>query len=101
MRRRRLVIDANILIRAVLGRRVKETITSHAEKVEFFAPEGAFDEAAEHLPTVMIKFRRSNEIEPALAFLEQLRTIVAAVPEDAYVEIKAEALARIPRDPDD
>ncbi|HRL80037.1 MAG TPA: hypothetical protein PLK46_06875 [Propioniciclava sp.] len=36
--RRRLVIDANILIRAALGRRVKETHVSHAEAVDFFPP---------------------------------------------------------------
>ena len=99
--RRRLVIDANILIRAVLGRRAKETITSHAEDADFFAPEVAFDNAEEHLPAVLTKFNRIAEIEPALAFLKQLRDIVAAVPEDAYLDIKAEALARIQRDPDD
>ena len=99
--RRRLVIDANVLIRAVLGSRVKETITSHAEDADFFAPEVAFDDAEEHLPAVLTKFNRIAEIEPALAFLKQLRDIVAAVPEDAYLDIKAEALARIQRDPDD
>lgn len=99
--RRRLVIDANILIRAVLGRRVKETITSHTEDVDFFAPEVAFDEAEEHLPAVLTKFGRADEIEPVLAFLDQLRNIVAVVPEDAYLDIKDQALARIQRDPDD
>ena len=98
---RRLVIDANILIRAVLGRRVKETITSHAEDVDFFAPEIAFDDAEKHLPAVLTKFDRAAEIEPALAFLTQLRSIVAPVPEEAYLDIKDEALARIQRDPDD
>jgi predicted nucleic acid-binding protein len=99
--RRRLVIDANILIRAVLGRRVKETIIGHAEDVDFFAPEVAFDDAQEHLPAVLTKFDRAAEIDPALAFLNQLRDIVAAVPEDAYLDIKDQALARIQRDPDD
>ena len=99
--RRRLVIDANILIRAVLGRRVKETIIGHAEDVDFFATEVAFDDAQEHLPAVLTKFDRAAEIDPALAFLNQLRDIVAAVPEDAYLDIKDQALARIQRDPDD
>lgn len=99
--RRRLVIDANILIRAVLGHRVKETLTGHATDVDFFAPEVAFDDAEKHLPAVLTKFNRTDEIEPALVFLDQLHGIVAAVPEDAYVDIKADALARIQRDPDD
>ncbi|RNI17224.1 PIN domain-containing protein [Flexivirga caeni] len=101
MQHRRLVIDANILIRAVLGRRVKETLASHAAEVDFFAPEVAFDDAEEHLPAVLTKFNRTAEIEAALALLNQLRSIVAAIPEDAFLNIKDEALARIQRDPDD
>jgi len=99
--RGRLVIDANILIRAVLGRRVKETITGHVGDVDFFAPEVAFEDAEKHLPAVLTKFDRAAEIEPALAFLNQLRDVVAAVPEDAYLDLKDAALARIQRDPDD
>lgn len=101
VQRRRLVIDANILIRAVLGRRVKVTLTSHAEDVDVFAPEVAFADAEEHLPAVLSKFDRAAEIEPALAFLNQLRSIIATVPEAAYLDIKDEALARKQREPDD
>ena len=101
MQHRRLVIDANILIRAVLGRRVKEALASHATDVDFFAPEVVFDDAEEHLPAVLTKFNRAAEIEVALALLNQLRSIVTAIPEDAYLNIKDEALARIQRDPDD
>lgn len=32
---RQLVLDANILIRAVLGRRVRQIITDHAEHASF------------------------------------------------------------------
>lgn len=85
----------------MLGRRVKETLASHAEHVDFFAPEIAFADAEEHLPAVLTKFDRAAEIDSALAFLNQLRDVVAAVPEDAYLDIKTEALARIQRDPDD
>lgn len=35
---RQLVPDANILIRSVLGHRVRQIITTHAEHVSFFAP---------------------------------------------------------------
>lgn len=69
--------------------------------MDFFAPEVAFADAQEHLPAVLTKFDRTDEIEPALAFLDQLRNVIAAVPEDAYLDIKDKALARIQRDPDD
>ena len=47
--------DANILIRAVLGRRVRQIITTHAEHVSFFAPAVANDEASAYLPTLLAK----------------------------------------------
>jgi hypothetical protein len=43
-----LVLDANILIRAVLGQRVRIILESHAERVSFFVPETAYLEAEEH-----------------------------------------------------
>jgi hypothetical protein len=43
-----LVLDANILIRAVLGSRVLFLLRKYAE-VEFLAPDTAFQEAREHL----------------------------------------------------
>ena len=45
---RALVVDANILVRAVLGRRVREVIETYAGQVSFFVPEFAFAEAEEH-----------------------------------------------------
>ncbi|WP_256842964.1 PIN domain-containing protein [Ornithinimicrobium cryptoxanthini] len=52
---RRLVLDANILIRAVLGRRVRGVITTYAADVEFFAPSIAYDEAERHLPSIFTR----------------------------------------------
>jgi hypothetical protein len=36
---RRLVLDANILMRAVLGHRVRQIIGTHFEHATFFAPD--------------------------------------------------------------
>lgn len=47
-----LVLDANILIRAVLGSRVLGLLRKYAGKVEFMAPDVAFREAREHLPGI-------------------------------------------------
>ena len=38
-RHKALILDANILIRAVLGSKVRNLILDNAEKVRFFAPE--------------------------------------------------------------
>jgi hypothetical protein len=36
-----LVVDATILVRAVLGKRVREVIEMYGEEVSFFVPEAA------------------------------------------------------------
>lgn len=98
----RLVLDANILVRAVLGRRIKQVIHDHAHRAEFFAPELAYAEAEEHLPQILAKHDRVDDTDEALAYLRHLRAIVLPVPEEVYEARRDEALSRIEsRDPDD
>ena len=40
-----IVLDANILIRAVLGKRVRKLIFTNASTVKFFAPDVAYADA--------------------------------------------------------
>jgi predicted nucleic acid-binding protein len=97
---RSLVLDANILIPAVLGSRVPAILTAHRDERAFVTPAICFDDATTHLPTILTK----HGIDPtdALARLAELTSLVRPVPETAYVAAKAEALARISsRDPDD
>ena len=50
-----IVLDANILIRAVLGKRVRELIQVHASSVKFFAPDVAYADARKYLPELLEK----------------------------------------------
>jgi predicted nucleic acid-binding protein len=68
---RTIVLDANVLIRAVLGSRVPELLAAHAERVNFLAPDTAFDEAREHLPAVLAK--RGKPVEAVQAALENCK----------------------------
>jgi PIN domain len=61
MTARAIVLDANILVRAVLGSRVPELLAAHAAQATFLAPDIAFDEAREHLPTILAKRGKSAE----------------------------------------
>lgn len=100
--RPRIVLDANILVRSVLGTRVKRIVTEHAKRAEFFAPEVAYADAERHLPEILAKHDRTNEIDDALAYVGQLRAVVLPVPEEVYESLRAAALSRIEsRDPDD
>lgn len=56
-----IVLDANILIRAVLGRRVREILETHFTRVRFFTPDTALAETRERLS------RRDEEDWPVLS----------------------------------
>ena len=60
-----LVIDANILVRAVLGKRVRELLETYYDVATFFVPRAAFAEAEEHLPELVVK--RRGDPKKALA----------------------------------
>jgi predicted nucleic acid-binding protein len=68
-----LVLDANILIRAVLGQRVRRTLETHADAISFFIPETAYAEAEEHLAALVAK--RGGEPEKALRSLRSLAAL--------------------------
>jgi len=51
--RKHLVIDANILIRAVLGTKVFTLLDTFADRIAFVTAQVAFDDAARHLPGVL------------------------------------------------
>ena len=46
---RRLVLDANILIRCVLGSRARELVLTHLDEVAFFTPRECFKDARRYL----------------------------------------------------
>ena len=97
---RALVLDANILIRAVLGKRVREIIVNNADKVQFFSPDVAYVDARKYLPSLLEK--RGIDSESAMAVLNALETIVRPLEFGVYAGFKTQALERIAtRDADD
>jgi predicted nucleic acid-binding protein len=97
---RALVVDANILVRAVLGKRVREVFETYAGDVSFFVPESAYGEAEEHLATLVVK--RGGDPGKALALLRSLGRVVELIGSDVYGEFEGEARERLgQRDPED
>jgi predicted nucleic acid-binding protein len=93
MNPRTIVLDANVLMRAVLGRRVAGLLETFAVQVTFLAPEVA---------TVLAKRGELAALQPALDKLTALHGVVQSVDPTEYEAMKSAALARIgPRDPDD
>ena len=60
--RRGLVLDANILMRAVLGRRVRELLERYEDSAAFYSPDVCFEDARYYLSQVLEK--RGLNIRP-------------------------------------
>ena len=89
-----IVLDANILIRAVLGRRVRQLIDTYAgQGVRFFAPDVAFDDADKYFPSLLKK--RGKPHADFSASLEYLRNIIEAVTPELYAALESEARQRL------
>lgn len=95
-RSRGIVLDANILIRLVLGHRVRALVLDHVDQVEFFAPAVCFDDARKYLPEILD--RRGLEadvIQDSLEVLDGFAGVVRPLDESVYNSARADALARI------
>ena len=95
-----IVLDANILIRAVLGNRVRELIFDNAATVKFFAPDVAYADARKYLPALLIK--RGVDATAAMLVLDRLEHSVRPIDAELYEGMQQQALQRIAvRDADD
>jgi predicted nucleic acid-binding protein len=96
-----IVLDANILIRAILGRRVRHLLDLYsALGIRFFAPDVAFEDAQKYLPALL---KKRGKIEVDLPeSLAYLRTIIEPIERELYAIFENEARDRLhSRDEDD
>ena len=77
---RPIILDANILIRFVLGEKVPALLATYAATIDFLAPDTAFDETRQHLPEIL-RARGDDGIgaAAALAALDAVTAIVTPV----------------------
>ena len=93
MNEKRVVLDANILLRGVLGHRVLGLLDSYADAVAFYSPDICFEEAQKHIPA--IARRRNADPTGGLLLLERIAETVAVVDRVLYEEHEARARYRI------
>ncbi len=95
-----IVIDANILVRAVLGERVRNLITEHHQAVEFFIPDVCVADARKYLPILFEKRKLRSDM--AIDLLDKILTLLSIVDIDLYEQNQSEAKERMKhRDLDD
>jgi predicted nucleic acid-binding protein len=88
-----LVVDANILLRAVFGVRVLGLLKDRADTVGFYAPDVCFEEAQKHVPAISLQ-KKVNPLA-AFEFLERVSRLVEPVSKSLYEEHEATARRRI------
>jgi predicted nucleic acid-binding protein len=101
MAEKMIVLDANILVRAVLGVPVPNLLERYHQNVLYYTPSHCFSDARNHLPAIL---SRRSQVEPehVLPALDALHAIVQSIDEPAYASFEAEAIPRlIDQDPDD
>jgi predicted nucleic acid-binding protein len=89
-----IIVDANILIRAVLGRNVRQLLETYAgHGIRFYAPDIAYADAAKYLPSLLRKKGKSDvDLPAALAYLQSL---IQPILQDSYAPFEEEARQRL------
>ncbi|NBD14779.1 MAG: nucleotide-binding protein [Cyanobacteria bacterium] len=96
-----LVLDANILIRAVLGKKINSLILQYNNQVAFYTPDLCFQDAEKYLPIILEK-RHNIDVDLAMDVLTQISQIVYPLDKDLYSQFEVEARKRIAsKDEDD
>lgn len=97
---RHVVLDANILVRAVFGTRTRALVEKYAEEVHLLTPGRCVEDARAKIPEIAI--RRRTASREYFALLGQIEQLVETVDRTAYARFEDAARPRIEkRDPDD
>jgi hypothetical protein len=97
---KRVVLDANILLRGVFGVQALRLLETYEDIVAFYSPDICFKDAHRYIPELAA--RRSFDPAAGLLVLEQLERIVQQVDRSLYGVHEETARARIsPRDAED
>jgi predicted nucleic acid-binding protein len=90
---RRLVLDANILLRGVFGVRVRGLLEAYEDAAAFYSPDLCFEEARKYIPELAA--RRAFDPVAGLEALNQLARVVEVVDRSLYEEYEEVARERI------
>lgn len=99
-RQKALVLDANILIRAVLGAKVRDLIVANADHVNFFVPLACVADAQKYIPEILGE--RGIDPAPAIALLKEIVRYLQVLEDEWLQDFDEVAKKRMQsRDPDD
>jgi len=90
---RRLVLDANILLRGVFGVRVGNLLDAYKDSIGFYCPDVCMEDARKYIPGVAS--RKSLDASDCLAALDEIAKTVNIVDRSSYSNFEKPAVARI------
>ena len=90
---KRLVLDANILLRGVFGVRVRSLLEAYEDAIAFYSPDVCFEDARKYIPD--LASRRNFDPADGLALLDQLSGIVELLDRSLYEAYEELARPRI------
>lgn len=91
--RKRLVLDANILLRGVFGKRVPDLFRAHSYRVDFYVPEVCLAQALKYLPE--IASRKKVPMAVASNSYERITNFIDVVEQSDYEVHEETALWRL------
>jgi predicted nucleic acid-binding protein len=90
---KRVVLDANILLRGVFGVRVRGLLEAYEDSVSFFSPNICFEDARKYIP--QLASRRNFDPASGLFVLDQLAIMIEVVDCSLYEDYETPARDRI------
>lgn len=93
--KKNIVLDSNIIIRAVLGKKVKNLLSSNLDSTRFYTPLVCYEDAEKYLPQLFIK--RNESPHDALEKLRSLVPLLQIISEEEYRTFKTVSQIRIGR----
>jgi predicted nucleic acid-binding protein len=91
---RKVVLDANILIRATFGKKVFNLLEKYEDEAEFYTPDYCLQEALARIPEIAAKRREVPELAE-LFLLLAIKAEIQVVDRSFYEGLKENACARI------
>ena len=87
-----LVLDANFLIRAALGNRVRLLLDTY-ESIDFSTPDVCFEEASRHVSRILKQ--RGKDVNVGLTMLQEIESLEQPVDVSLYQDLEPLARDRI------
>jgi predicted nucleic acid-binding protein len=98
---KKVVLDANILVRAAFGRQVQAVLKKHEEAAEFYSPDNCIEEARRNIASISAG-RRISPVFAESMFEAIVDNLLLVVDRSLYEPFEEQARQRIAqRDPED